>query len=204
MKYLVRREAYRGPAGQLSNQRPDVIVVQITSPGGQPQPGANIRRDILWIECKAPCHYQPNGWNSVMSEAVGRLRSAHPTRDLFVILAVGLEWMPFYWNPFNQQAPLQILKDNERDHWPVDQGICVANVPNHNNLQRHIVNDPRVAGGPRNTIDTTRAFSLDYWTMDGRQPPQPINLTSLQLLEAFFAVVRAHAYLGGPNPAHFP
>jgi hypothetical protein len=193
-RYSIDREAYRGPSNNPLEHKPDVIVVRIHNVqqmAGQ-RPTA-IERDVLWIECKAPVYHQPNGWHKVLGEAVDRLASAHPTRTVYLILAVGMEWMPFVWDPSNP-APagqtMQMIKDVRTQVWDdIDHRIRpVANMAN----QRHI------AGG--RIIDTTLAYNLNFWDQDAQG--NVIHLADLQLLETFFNLVQGQNFAGA-NPANF-
>lgn len=190
VKYLVRREAYRGmPPGHSWEHKPDVVVVKLSSPTPGPDGFVrSVKRDILWVECKAPCHDQPGAWETVMSEAVGRLASAHPDRNVWLVLATGLKWMVFYWNPrVGQNPPLSILSHDQRSSWPVDQRICVAPVGG----QRHIVNG--------NIIRTDLANTLDFTNLGPNNVPTNMN-SCLLLLEAVIATVQAGNY-NATNPA---
>ncbi|AEO60427.1 hypothetical protein MYCTH_2309625 [Thermothelomyces thermophilus ATCC 42464] len=191
-RYSIEREAYRGSARDPPEHKPDVIVVRIHNvqqAAGQ-RPTA-IERDILWIECKAPTHLKPHGWHNVLGEAVTRLNAAHPDREVFLILAIGMKWMPFMWDPFNpfpRGQGLKMLKDNGQP-WDdeIDGRIRPVNMPN----QRHV--NGRI-------IDTTRAFTLNYWDADANG--NIIHLAELQLLEALFNNIQGRIF-NGANPANF-
>lgn len=191
VKYLVRREAHRElPPAAASTHRPDVAVVEI----GTPQPGPDWllrskKRDILWVECKAPDADQPRVWRDVLNEAAERLSHAHPDRNVWLIVASGLEWMVFYWDPNALRAqPLQIKSANGQELWSLDPRINVAPVAG----QRHYdVANPTI-------INTAAANSLDFWTMS---PPNaqgevlPQNLGScLLFLEQIFQAVQTRVY----------
>jgi hypothetical protein len=158
------------------------------------QPGATIKRDILWVESKPSSEgRQPGAWNRVMAEAAARLSNAHPNRNLYIILAIGLEWMIFQWQPRNQQRPLKILADNRTD--VVHPHMSVAPIADQSHLVRS------VPGGPADLIDTTFAYSLDFWSMRADRQ-QPLNLPALQLLEDCFTHIRNAIYLD-INPSEF-
>jgi hypothetical protein len=158
-------------------------VVERNIPRGEArQPGAIIKRDILWVESKPSSEgRQPGAWNRVMAEAAARLSYAHPNRNLYVILASGLEWMIFEWQPRNQQRPLKILADNRTD--VVHPHMSVAPVADQSHLVRS------APDGPADLIDTTFAYSLDFWSMRADRQ-QPLNLPALQLLEDCFTHIR--------------
>ena len=195
VRYRIRREPYRGSANRVAEHRPDVIVIQVTVP--QQGQGLEVGRDILWVECKASSENKPNGWNKVMEEAVDRLSVAHPTRNIHLILAIGIEWMMFEWDPTNLQSPLQILAHNQAHAWDVDPRIHPLPFAGTSFLLQSRQN------GPLDLIDTTRACSLNFWVMDPTGQ-HPLNMPALLRLEACLAHVQAAAYIGGPNPAHFP
>ncbi|KAK4196672.1 hypothetical protein QBC40DRAFT_286884 [Triangularia verruculosa] len=200
--YAIEREAYRGPAANTSFHKPDVIVVRVRQPAPPVAPGQRParaqERDVLWIECKAPSEIAPNGWHTVLVEAQGRLSSAHAnpqtgSRQVYLILAVGMKWMCFLWNPHAALAqPLVVRKDNGRDFWtdidPRIHPIPAATLPG----QRHIVNG---------VIETNQAYTLNYW--DVTAAGQLAHLADLTLLENLFAVIQAHNYTDGWNPPHF-
>jgi hypothetical protein len=199
-RYRIRREPYRGSAARVEDHRPDIIAIRVSVA----QPGAaEVSRDVLWVECKAPSLHKPHGWNMVMREAIDRLEVAHPNRNIFLILAIGIEWMMFEWdpNPNLPVSPLYILPYNPSDRpWNVDARIrIVAAAGPTFLLQRDPRRDPN---GPYDLIDTSRANSLDYWTMDSTGQRQ-LNLRSIQRLENCLAHVQGAQYHGPANPAHF-
>ncbi|KAK1770795.1 hypothetical protein QBC33DRAFT_597252 [Phialemonium atrogriseum] len=107
-RYSVVREPYRRPVGaqgqdddeHLPQVRPDVVTVRHHNI--QPQQGIAplaTERDVLWIECKAPIHNSPFEWKNLMFEATHRLAISYSPRKVYFILAIGLKWMPFVWDP---------------------------------------------------------------------------------------------------------
>lgn len=135
--------------------------------------------------CKAPAHDQPGVWKAVLNEATERLSQAHPTRNVWLIVASGLEWMVFYWDPNAVRAQaLQVKSANGQILWSLDPRLNVAPVAG----QRHYdVSNP-------NIINTAAANSLDFWTMS---PPNaqdqvlPQNLRScLYFLEQVFQAIQ--------------
>ncbi|KAK3296511.1 uncharacterized protein B0H64DRAFT_398438 [Chaetomium fimeti] len=125
--YGVRKEAYRGEIGPTTSapgRRANVIVVQmapVPTPAANPQglPDPNVSdptRDILWVHCKAPCEDTPGGWKELMEQAGTQVNAAHPNRMLYVILAIGLKWMFFKWDPLTTPgAPLQVRAHHHDD-----------------------------------------------------------------------------------------
>ncbi|KAK3936153.1 hypothetical protein QBC46DRAFT_322079 [Diplogelasinospora grovesii] len=196
-RYAIQREAYRGlPPSDPQAHKPDVIVVRMQN--RQQQPGMPVRadeRDVLWIECKAPCQDKPHGWNEVLNEAVGRLTSAHPQRKVFLILAVGMKWMPFLWDPQAQPSALNVVMANRTDSWPVDQRIHLIDAATLPGGQRHAFQS-----GGNWFVDTRCAYTLNYWAMG--QNGQPAFAADMTLLENLFAAIQAAVY-NGWNPAEF-
>lgn len=176
VKYLVRREAHPElPLTALSAHKPGVVVLELARP--QPGPDGLLRarkRDILWVECKAPARDQGGVWKAVLNEATERLSQAYSTRSIWLIVASGFEWMVFYWDPSAVRAqPLQVQSADGQVLWTLDSRINVAPVAG----QRHIDKDGI-------TIHTEQANSLDFWTMAPPvqgQDPQPRNLQSCLL-----------------------
>jgi hypothetical protein len=125
-KWSVCREAYRGQApGKPPKVRPDMIAIKFT-PGPLGVLSRDAARDYLWIECKAASHDKPFGRKDVMAEAVTRLSNAHPTRDVFLMLAVGWTCIYFVWDPQNSlpaQQRLFFQATNPNVTWPVDPRI---------------------------------------------------------------------------------
>lgn len=202
--YDIDREPYRGlPPAKPPGHVPDVVVVRCTNVTAVPgaPPVAASERDILWIECKAPCLDQPNNWTTVIGEVVERLKSAHPNRMVYVILAIGLKWMPFIWDPTvpGQQltnpagGPLRVLKHNRSDSWGVDPNIYQAPLQN----QRHVL----TGQGGQLYVDASQAYTLDFWTINP-QTQLPRYLADLTLLESCFAQIQQTAFIGG-NPPEF-
>jgi hypothetical protein len=176
----------------VEDHRPDVIVIRVTAA----QPGTEVARDVLWVECKAPIHRMPHGWNMVMGEAVDRLEVAYPNRNVYLILAIGIEWMMFEWVPTNLGSPLRILAHNQNEAWDVDPRIRLVAAAGTTFLRQADRNRPP------DLIDTSGAHSLDYWTMDSAGQ-LPLNLPSMLRLEACLAHVQGAQYNGPANPPHF-
>ena len=91
------------------------VVVMVAQIGG----GAHIQAG----DVKVPSKDKPGEWNAVMAEAVSRLHVAHNARRLYIILNVGLEWLPFYWDPINPGNALTIKASPGHQDLPVDPGI---------------------------------------------------------------------------------
>jgi hypothetical protein len=192
--YRIAREAYRGLPPKEHEHKPDIIAVRISNVRVRPnQPPISSERDCLWIECKAPDADRPYQWNDVLDEAKDRLAFAHGSRMVYLILAAGLKWMIFRWDPVTPPTmpPLQIIKHDQQGTWPVDPRI------------RPMVGEPYISAGQNGQcfIDTKRAHSLDFWTTTPNSQI-PVNWVSMQSLEQHFAAIRGTAFQG-LNPASF-
>lgn len=198
-RYSIEREAYRGPPGGPLEHKPDVIVVRISNvqqAAGQRPIAAE--RDVLWIECKASVHLRASGWHTVLLEAVQRLDSAHPDRVVFLILAVGLKWMPFKWDPLNPLSAaqkLEMLTENGQEVWAdIDRRIRPVVLSQQPNSPQPYIKDGRF-------IDTARAYTLNYWDLDANG--DITHFADLQLLETLFNYIQGTAVLHGFNPPNF-
>lgn len=129
-RWAIDREAYRGyPPLAPSQRKPDLIAIKMTITAMQqapvPMPQVN-SRDFLWIECKAAVHDVPSGWKTVIEEAVTRLSTAHPTRQVFLLIAVGWKWIFLLWDPSRtiNQPQLWIAPYNRTGQpWSIDPRI---------------------------------------------------------------------------------
>lgn len=132
-----------------------------------------------------------------MSQATRRLGIAHSSRKVYFILAVGLKWMPFVWDPtIPAQTPIYFLDHNKAERWQVDPGVKM--IPEASLLgQRHIKRHINPSGKSRLIVDKKWAYSLGYWTrnMAGIQ----VNLGNLQLFEKMFTLIQTTRFLGVNN-----
>ena len=192
IRYRVHTGAPRGPPGREGETRADVVVVQIATSQRGVEP---VKRDVLWVECGTPEEDQPKAWNKLMKQAVGRLTVAHPSRNIHLVLAIGIQWMLFEWAPGNQRSPLQICAHSLRATWSVHPQIHVP-IPDAPYLV------PSNLNVDYDQIDTTRAYSLDFWTLDPTRQ-QPSDRPALYQLESCLGKIQVAVFLGGPNPAHF-
>ncbi|KAH7328096.1 hypothetical protein B0I35DRAFT_8404 [Stachybotrys elegans] len=188
LKYAVNRQAHWGLLSEsLSGREPDNIAVRLCHIE-QPQQGmppSSYQRDVLWIECRASSNDTPAGWHAILTEAVEQLDVVHSPRKVYLIVAVGLKWLPFLWDPVASildPSPLVILGASLQDTWEVDPRVHVID-PGALPGQRHVE-----AQNGSLTVNTQSAYSLDYWTLD--QGGNPANLRDMLLLETFFALIR--------------
>ncbi|ROW12541.1 hypothetical protein VMCG_00507 [Cytospora schulzeri] len=144
----------------------------------------------LWVECEAPDKDQPDGWKDLMSETAGRLSIEHATRPLYLILAIGLKWMIFGWDPLQagQNQQLSINNDEGTSAWLIDPRIC--RVPNIQIPGRSYVDGNGV-------INTRLAKTLDCFTpvdqtAQGQQERR--YMEDLNFLETCFVAIMNGVY----------
>ncbi|KAK4096240.1 hypothetical protein N658DRAFT_46541 [Parathielavia hyrcaniae] len=181
--------------------RPDHVVVRLwrsLNAGGQ---GSHVEfRDLLWVECQSPAHDTPARWKDLTEQTCDRLREAHPFREVFVILAVGLKWMFFKWNPNNANgSPLQVLGHHPNTAWTI--GDPRFSYDPHVVGQRHVtLRNPPPPGNVPDIVDTRLAYSLDFYAL----APNgfPLHMNDLILLTRYFSYVYG-AMVAGVNPPHW-
>lgn len=164
--------------------KPSVVVTRTVHAVQPDTQVMEMTRDIIWVECKASSGDQVGDWKEVMSDAVGKLHSAHPTGPLYLILNVGTEWLIFYWDPTNP-APageqLRMVADDGTTVWDVDPRVRPA--PGINAY--HI--------GPDNVVNTTLARSLDCFSMIlALSQPKLAYQNDLDFLEEWINVMKNH------------
>jgi hypothetical protein len=157
-----------------------------------------LARDILWVECKAPCHDTPGGWKELITEASNRLATAHPTRMVFLITAVGAKWMFFKWDP-NSLNPLIVLDRllyNVQNAWTIPhRQLCFE--PTIQGQRYRVSNSTTNA---LDAIDPRQAHTVDCVSLDANgQFIHGIDL--LQLVDCLNHV-KAAVFLDD-NPSHF-
>lgn len=193
--YDVTVHPYHGPPlGLNCKTRPDVVtarILQTFQQGGQVD---EVKRDIIWVECKPPEEDQPNEWSLIMDEATDRLHVAHPTRSLWLILNIGLKWLIFYWDPANPAAAgqnLRIINAADTETWGVDPRIRPP---------------PGIDAGyidQNNVVHVTQANTLDCFslTQQGGGPPVLAYQNDLNFLENCIDIIMHHqGYVGWNDP----
>lgn len=153
---VIVQSYHRIPISLDWRTNPSVVVAR-TMHAIHPGPQfIEMKRDIIWVECKASSGNQSGDWSEVMSDAVAKLHSAHPRGPLYFILNVGVEWLMFYWDPTKPVPAGQQLRMVDAD------GTTIRDV------------DPRVRPppginayhiGPDNVVNTVLARSLDCFSM---------------------------------------
>ncbi len=201
--YCVDRQSYSRPVpGHRSAYKPDVIIVKVQTTVAPP-PGApagtqavSVSGDILWVEYKAPNHDTPGQWKNLIEEASDGLVAAYPTRMLFVIFAVGLKWMIFKWDPLNPSlSPLQVLGSNHNVAWTLRPEL---------RYDSSLTGQSHVTPWNNEFIDTTAAYSLDYWMMHRSNRGNTIlTLYDLLLLDRLMVHLVQTNFVGA-NPPRVP
>jgi len=92
--------------------KPDLVAVKMIQifPGQLDLLPRINSRDFLWIECKAVMEDTPSRWKNALAEAATRLDTAHPTRAVFLIIAIGWKTINFLWDLTNDLQPPQRLQ----------------------------------------------------------------------------------------------
>ncbi|KAK4190899.1 hypothetical protein QBC35DRAFT_448829 [Podospora australis] len=167
----------------------DAANVPAQQPGLPPIPVP--RRDVLWIECKSA----PYGWNLLLEQCVDRLAVAHPDLEVWMILAIGMKWIPLIWRPSHRLGSngLQMLQDDMTEVDDRIHEVPLATLPG----QRHMINK-----NGRRVINPALAYGLDYWTQNAAGQAADANTPDLVLLERFFTAIQHHVFVGA-NPSHF-
>lgn len=163
-------------------------------------------RDILYVKCSPPSTGDDaqSQWTSAMQVAVARLGQKYATRALYFILGVGMEWLPFYWDP-NSPAPTdQALRMAAGG--ADGQGVGEA-ASTWYSVSPKVRPPPGIDAGhvdAEGVICTDRARSLDCFTV---APPRAAGEVpglafqeDLDFLEEFIGVVERHAYIGENEP----
>ncbi|GAB1317465.1 hypothetical protein MFIFM68171_07675 [Madurella fahalii] len=191
--HCIRLERRNGPIATDNKQKATrtLIVEHITNvqhrPGSRPTADSS---DIFWVECAASDELaNPSGWSDLMRRAVNRLDVEYPAHRLFVIVAIGLRWMPFLWDPVESvvDGGLTLLWRQSScgdDGYKIDHRIQMASSAAVDGLtQRHV---ERLDQGL--TVNPQQAYSLDYWTLD--ETGSVMNLDDLLFLEKLIVGVK--------------
>lgn len=136
-----------------------------------------------------------------MEYAVGCLETAHPTRALYFILACGLKWMIFRWEPMDTgNAPLFMLAE-DGSTWELDERIR-GPVEFHHRASSSQPPSPYIkkASSGQLNIDTRFADSLNFWSLDENNIL--VHKTSMIFLEDYFSRMRNEVF-SGANPPDF-
>jgi hypothetical protein len=138
--------------------------------------------DCVWVVCKPPSEASTQlPWQAALAETVELLDHFHPNHGLYVIIAIGLEYMKFYWDGprhFPSRPDVPVLIEHSME-WYLDERLKVDDlVPG----TPHI--DP--VGGE---LQVSKVLSLDFWTRDG-PGILPNNAQACQSLETLLIVLR--------------
>lgn len=154
-------------------------------------------RDILYIKCSPPSNSDVahSQWAGVMQAAVTRLEQRYATHALYFILGVGMEWLPFYWDPTGTSPPGRALRMAVGEGQGDGEGAS-----GWYEVSPMVRPPPGIDAGhvdAEGVIRTDRARSLDCITVapSGEVPGLAFQ-EDLDFLEEFIAVVERHAYVG--------
>lgn len=161
------------------------------------------KRGILYVKCTPPSDNDAQSqWNSAMKAAVARLGQRHATRALYFILGVGMEWLPFYWDP-NSPAPAgKALRMAAGGGEGEQEGTS-----SWYEVSPEVRSPPGIDAGHvdgEGVVRTDRAKSLDCFTVAptgaADEVPGLAFQKDLDFLEEFIGVVERHAYVGENDP----
>ncbi|KAI7778822.1 hypothetical protein LA080_001603 [Diaporthe eres] len=137
------------------------------------------RRDILYVKCSPPSDSDAQSqWSSAMKAAVARLGQRHATRALYFILGVGMEWLPFYWDPHSPA--------------PVGKALRMA-------AGRGEGEGKGASGWYEVSPESSDCFTVAPTGAAGEVPGLAFQ-EDLDFLEEFIGVVERHAYAGENDP----
>lgn len=147
-------------------------------------------RDILWVQCSPPST-DGTQWAGAMQTTVAHLGRRHPARALYFILAVGMHWLPFYWDPEDpgpEGRGLRMEAEDEEGWYAVSPQVHAP---------------PGIDAGHidgEGVVHLDRARTLDCFTGAGPsfadERPKLTYQEDLDFLEEFLGVVARHAYVG--------
>jgi hypothetical protein len=194
--WVVHREPFMGPEGEIEQDKPEAIVVRSAQTHQNAQEPQQQRQSDFYnwliIETKPPSRDTPEGWKELLMQACSRVRQYDDgSHDVYIICAVGLKYMAFYWDPRDAGNPKQELRlgvAGVEVHFPSqlkpDPG-CSPHVPN-------LKND----GNPdQYRIDLSRVWSIDPGQVDAQGHP----MEPLTTLERFITHTRTTP-LQNPTP----
>lgn len=154
--------------------------------------------NILLVKCNPPNSDEiQSQWISAMRTTEAHLGAAYQDRALYFILAVGLHWLPFYWDPINPTPVGQGLKMKDDRAGVEGLGkdasawyLCVPEVRAPPGVDaRHVDED--------GVVSTDRARSLDCITVAeplvAGEMPRLANQVDLDFLEEFLGVVERNS-----------
>lgn len=154
--------------------------------------------NILLVKCNPPNGGDTQSqWISAMRATEAHLGATYQDRPLYFILAVGLHWLPFYWDPTNPMPAGQVLK-MKGDGDGVEGG--------DKDVSRWYFVRPEVRAPPGvdaehvdadGVVSTDRARSLDCITVAeplvAGEMPRLANQVDLDCLEEFLGVVERNS-----------
>lgn len=183
----------------MEEHKPDVVTFKLTP--AQPR---SQQRDYLWVECKKAALEIPSGWKDALNEATTCLISAHPNREVFLVVGIGTKCMLFVWDPLNTVRPQpQLSIESSRGGpngatpvvWWIDPRI-------------KIIQGARWADPLTGRLDPSHAYKLDCNTtttvnLSGGGQQQVLAWgNQMGLIEAYLVAI-SNIVLGGVNPRHF-
>jgi hypothetical protein len=191
--WAVRHTQLVTPEGYLNQDHPDALVVKARQfhPDAQsPQHRTFEHYDWLIIETAAPSHDTAEGWKELLQQACARInRCDNGSHDIYLICAVGLKYMAFYWDPGNVAANKNNNNTSQQLRLPVpgsDTTAFPSQLTPVPACSAHVPHLTAEGAADQFTIDISRVWSADPGQVDERgQAMRPLTA-----LEAFFKHVR--------------
>jgi len=132
---------------------------------GQEYPAASVERDILWVRCLKAGHAKEQNWDEELVRLAIKLRLAHRNRRVYVVLAFGLRWIPFLWDPVSPMLPARgpvcFMTSNRTSFFSQVHGVYYPWIADQ--VQTPVMAVWLQKGGVG--IDTLFARSLDRWRL---------------------------------------
>jgi hypothetical protein len=205
VNWRVHREPFLHPSGDIERDRPYAIVVRsvLARPKNaleSPQQKTIDFYNWLIVEAEPPSQDTPQGWKELLLRACSRIYQYDKgSHDIYLICAIGLKYMPFYWDPKNTDTPAQELRlkiadeeeeeEEEEVHFPSQLRPALDCSP-------HVPNVKVGASPDQYRIDLSRLWSADPGQLDSEgQAMEPLTA-----LESFLTHARKTPLLNPTEP----
>lgn len=158
----------------------------------QEYPAPSVEREILWVRCFEAGHDKEWRWNKELIRLSIKLRLSHQSRRVYVVLAFGLRWIPFLWDPASPLLPLRgpvaFLKPKRNGFFFQIHDMYYPWIADQ--VQTPVMAVWRKDGGVG--IDTLFARSLDRWRQ--KVDEEQMHRGDRDFLEMVFHDVKTTGY----------